>query len=737
MVQMFGFGGSKCPRCEHRNAGGAGFCAACGITLGAPRNAPLLVDNRWIAGPDELAVFFGVQALSGLFVKTLHVPATARAYILQGDAATEVPQGEYEIEGFFSRLNHLLRDGHADILITRTNALPVEFTFDDLETAEHLAVGARFTVSLRIENLPAFARHFMTMPGTVTTTQLRELLLPAVRQLAAEFVGARSLREMAGQAALRGQFDERLQGALRLLLADYGLGVVGVDTLALRHDKFDANRARIGTLWLAADERRVQMTHVRQLEELYDENEWHRITREEQAARRRLRRLELQEKETLDRREVTLNYAERAIAMRAREIDLYARVAEAKSRREAVERGAGEILAELEHDLAQKRGQRAGTEAEWAHLQALAAIRMRSALEVAQQEAAQARLLARQRFSQQLLTQQIRNKVEQAKEIEDASRRRAELARLGESEAAAAQRARDLDEEEHKAQFELVVLANAARRRVAEREEEWVELQAQVRVRERVRGEDLEAEGVQQKIAALRRDGDQQDAIAQHEKLLRTIEAEHRQARANKEVELLAEERRHQQRRAEQEAAWQQELRRMGVERAERASQLEHALALARVEITRSQSLDALDDTTKLAVAGAPNAAVLADYLKTRVHATMDADQLAALAGVVAAGGAMGALDAARLAQETLERERVRREVEVDKDRRHQLDLLALQNDVNKTSLGAQAQVAGSVGAAVTAAAVAAPSHAQRACIHGHPVRGNDRFCGACGAPLG
>lgn len=728
MVQMFGIGGSKCPRCAHKNAGGAGYCAACGMSLGAPGRSPVLVENRWIAAPDELAVFFGVQALSGIFVKTLRVPATARAYILQGGQATEVPQGEYEIEGFFSRLNHLLRDGHAEILVTRTNALPVDFELADLASAEHLAVAAQLTVSLRIENVPAFARHFMTMPGTVTTSQLRELLLPAVRQLAAEFVGSRSLREMAGEAALRGQFDERLQGGLRLLLADYGLGVAQVDTLALRHDKFDANRARIGTLWLAADERRVQLTHARQLEELYDEQAWHRISREEQASRQRLRRLALEENETLERGQVKLAHAERALAMRAREIELYGRIAEAKNRREALQRGAGEVLAELEHDLTHKRGQRAGEQAEWAHLQALAAIRMRGALEVAQQEAQQTRTLARQRFAQQLLIQQIRNKVEQAKEIDDAARQRAELARLRTLEEAAAQRAHALDEEEHKAQFDLVLLANAARRRAEEREQEWIELQAQARVRAHGRGQDLEAEGVKQQLDALRRSGGQQDAIAQHERLLRTIEAEQRQARAAMEVELLGEERRHQQRRAEQEAAWQQELRRMGAERAERAAQLAHALDLARLEITRAESLDALDDTTKLAVAAAPNAAVLADYLKTRVHAAMDAGQLTALAGVVAAGGALSASEAARLAQDALERERVRREIEVDKDRRHQLDLLALQNDVNKAALGAQAGVAASlVGAADTVA---------RVCIHGHAVRAGDRFCGACGAPL-
>src|SRR4051812_31478025 len=197
MFQMFGFGGVKCPRCEHHNSGDASYCAQCGLTLGAPRNEPVLRDNRWIPGPDELAVFFGVRELSGIFVKTLRVPATTRAYILQADKATEVPQGEYEIEGFFTRLNHLLRDQNAEILITRSAALPVSFEFDDLQTADHLMVSSSFTVSIRIEQVPAFARHFMTMPGVVTSAQLRELLAPSVRQLAAEFIASQSIRDMA------------------------------------------------------------------------------------------------------------------------------------------------------------------------------------------------------------------------------------------------------------------------------------------------------------------------------------------------------------------------------------------------------------------------------------------------------------------------------------------------------------------------------------------------------------
>ncbi|MFC0251668.1 hypothetical protein [Massilia consociata] len=622
MFQMFGLGGAAgapCPRCERKGSGDARYCAGCGLVLGAPRGAkaaPVLRENRWVAGPDELAVFFGMRELSGLFVKTLRVPATARAYILQGDKATEVPQGEYEIEGFFTRLNHLLRDQHAEILVTRTAALPVALRFDDLPTSEHLAVSAHFTVSVRIENVPAFARHFMTMPGTIGTGELCELLAQPVRQLAVEFVGARSIRELAGNRDLREQLDERLHGGLKLLLAEYGLAAVKVDTVELRHDKYDANRARIGSLWLAADERHVQIEHAKHLDELYDAQEWQRLRRAEQAARVRQREAELRQTDAIARAELSLQGADRAHAVRARQIELYARILDAQSRKQALERGAGDVLAELEHELAKKGARRAGEAHEWRHLRALAGVRMRSELEVAQQDARQALAIARQRFSQQLLQQQIRYKVEQAELIEDAARRRAELARLRASEEDAARRAREIDEEEHTARHQVLLLANAARRREAERLQEWEDEQARLRI-------------------------DAHRSAAQQDKLQRTIELDALQARAAQDVTLDGEARR-------------------------------HALRLAELE-----AFAAMEDSAKLALAAAPNAALLNDFMKTRVHAAMDAGQLSALAGVVGAGRP-GAGDAGR----------------------------------------------------------PAPAPAARQCAHGHPAREGERFCGACGAVL-
>jgi hypothetical protein len=301
---------------------------------------------------------------------------------------------------------------------------------------------------------------------------------------------------------------------------------------------------------------------------------------------------------------------------------------------------------------------------------------MRTELEIARQEAAEARAIAQQRFTHQLLQQQIRNKIEQARGIEDASRQRAELARLHEAEQAAARRAREIEDEEHAGRLKLLQVEHEAHRREAERVLEWQEAQATSRLED------------------LRRGGASKDALAQHEKLLRTIEADALAARNERE----------------------------GL-REQRA----HELDLARAEIERAQALGAMDDSAKLALVAPANAALLADVMKTREHAGMSAEQLAALAGVVGAAN----VDAWRMAEEKVAQERSRRHAEEERERRHQLELLALQNDVNKTALASQAQL----GTGMAAALAGTLAGAVKACLHASAHQG-DRFCAACGAAL-
>jgi hypothetical protein len=753
---MFGFGGVKCPRCEHKNDGQSGYCQHCGLTLGAPRSEPVLRDNRWVPGDDELAVYFGVNALSGIFTKTLRVPATTRAYILQADKATEVPQGDYEIEGFFTRLNHLLRHQNAEILITRTAALPVEFEFDDLHTAEHLKVSARFAVAIKIENVAAFARQFMTMPGVVNTVHLQELLAPSVRQLAAEFVGSRSIRDMAGNADLRLQLDERLQNALKQRLASYGLAVERVETAALRHDKFDHNRARIGTLWLVADERHVQLEHVKQLDQIYDEEEWQAIWREEQKLRSDFRRAELRQDASVNKAELTLKESERVQALRAREVELYSQVMESKTRKVAIDKGAGTVLADLEHELAQKKSGRAGEQADWEHVRQLAQIKMRTELEVLQQTAAEQRQLAQQRLSHQLRQQAIENQIAQALHIEDEAHRRNELAALRQREKDEKARELQIEAEAHTARIQGMTVAVAARRREAERVQEWEDQLQLARQRELLRGDAVkdasnavQVAEINQKIAELRRTGEQADAIAQYEKLLRTIEADGIHARQNHAIghqalldQLALDEQRQIIRQKDREAEWQYELKKLEHERDEKFARwkgdYDVLLSQQTHELSRIEAIGRLSDMGKVATAAESNAQAIAQIMRMQIQGGMTPEQIQSLAQVVAAEQGLTPAEAAQQAYERVLEERGHRDAELDKDRRHQLDLLNVQNAASASALTTQSQLGIGVAGGGGGRAPDAPA-AVRYCANGHPQRAGhpqDRFCPQCGVAL-
>jgi hypothetical protein len=228
-------------------------------------------------------------------------------------------------------------------------------------------------------------------------------------------------------------------------------------------------------------------------------------------------------------------------------------------------------------------------------LRALAQLRMRTEMEAAQQDAAQARQLASQQFIQRLVQQQVRYKIDQALEIEDETRKRNELVRLHAAEQALHRHQAELAEERHRGALQSLQLQNAAFKREIERVQEFEEQMARSRARE-----------VERKVEGA-------DALAQHEKLLRTIEAESRHLRVAKDIELEAEQRRAGIVQQSKEAEWQHELRKMEQERINQAAKFQH-------EIARVQAFAVVDDSTRLALAPEANAAVLAEYLKVKVQ---------------------------------------------------------------------------------------------------------------------
>lgn len=764
MFQLFGFGGARCPRCEHKNAAAAGYCAQCGLSLGTPGNDAVLHANQWRLADDQLALFFGVRELSSLFGgagKRLQVPEQARAWIVQSDAFTLIPAGDYDSAAFFARLPQLLPARPAEVLIARAAPLSLAFELPALASTEQLQIAATFQVELALGQPDAFARQFMRAPGAVTLAHLHALLLPSVRQIALEFTGSRALREMDANADLRPQFNERLQSSLTQRLAPSGLAVARVDTVALRHDKLAIDETCIGTLWLGglqAPDGEEALERSRQLDQLYDDEELQRIAREALTLRHAQRRLELQQDAKVGQAELAHQEAERLQALRGRQIDLYGRILEAKSQRQALDHGAAVALQELKQELAKKGATHADEAAEWQHVRALAAIKMRSELELSQLSGREQLQLAQQRFTHQVHLQAIAQQVESALLIDDEAGRRAQLARLHKTEQDAAQREAQLEAEQHKAAWQGAVLATAARKREAERVQEWEDQMQLARQRELLRAEahkdetaQVQAAEIAEKVAVLRRGGAREDAIAQQEKLLRTIEADgvharqlHQQAHLAQLDALAIEEQRQQLRQLEQEAQWQRDLLAMSQQREHDyarwkndyealVAQQAHAAELARIDIDRIEKIGTLSDTGKVAMAAGPNAAVLAQVLKTQLQAGMSAEQIHALAALAAAENSIAPEQAMRMAQDGVAQERAYLEAQAERERRQQLDLIALQNAAHNHGLSAQAQLGVAVAQAVAGGAPA------RCCSNGHALRAGhpeDKFCAACGVAV-
>jgi len=427
------FFGPKCIRCGGKNDKQAEFCEHCGISLAFSRPA-ILNDNRWEPAPDELAVFFKSRDLKGLFTKTLLVPPGTRALIFQENRHTVLETNEYPLETLFERLNTFFTGKPAEILITRKGAIPVDFVFDDILCADLLPLTVETTIFVRVgEDLPssdsydAFRNHFMSRPGAVTTGQLRELLGDSVRQIIAESLGGKRLEEMAGGTGLREELNIQMKTGLFHRFRDYGLSFNKVDTLSVRHDRFDANRKLKGSYWLEYDEAKIKAEHRKTMAELYNQEEWAEIKVREEEMRRRHRNAELSEDE-----------AELVQVIRNRELDNLEKIAAADTREKAIDLGAREQVEVLEQEYQARRRERKQGElhelwkedeaqALWLHTKAIAGIRFEAEKKVAQAEKEESERIALRQIDNTLEKIRIEGEIERARLIEDEEVRKQRL----------------------------------------------------------------------------------------------------------------------------------------------------------------------------------------------------------------------------------------------------------------------------------------------------------------------
>lgn len=473
--------GPQCPRCDQRNAKEAEYCYYCGISM-TPLRPVILKENRWEAAQDEFAVFFKSKDVKGLFTKNLRVPTGMQGWVLQDNNVEALQEGEYNLESFPERLNSFFTGKHAEILISRSAALSLPFRFDDIPSAELLQVTVETNIHVRLGDLAAFRTHFMLRAGAVTVPQLRDLLAPSIRQILVENLAKLHLEEMSSQTNLRQQLGDSLRRELQHRFNGYGLAFDAVDTLSIRHDRYDANRNLMGSLWLDYDEKKQQADHQKALDELYSQQEWAKIKSREEELRRRYRNAELTQEE-----------AEFAHVIRLRELDLFEKISAASTREESIRLGAREKVEQLEHDYTAKRRQREQSvlrdhyqaedeETAWARTRELAAIQheiTRKAQEARREEAGR---LEKMRIENDLKKIGIEGEINRARLWDDEEARRQKLKAEAEKLVQAAARENSLEEARHQVALDEQAIAKETRRRQVAREQSWEDKQMEEKI---------------------------------------------------------------------------------------------------------------------------------------------------------------------------------------------------------------------------------------------------------------
>ncbi|WP_338845041.1 SPFH domain-containing protein [Massilia sp. W12] len=556
--------------------------------------------QRWQPAADEFACTGQLADLPGAMRKALYVPAGARALLTLDGESREFGPGEHEIESFFTRINQLWQSARGEILLVRQAPFTLEFAFSGLPSAEWLALDLRLGMQIRLEQIHAFARHFLLehAHGAIHAQELHALCQPVLRQAAAEWLAAYSLPELGAHQLLREQLEEKLHSALQPWLAQYGLGLFALHIADLSHPaqrERQSEQAQAQQRWqILRNDMRQELDWRQELANLYSEKEWQTLQLQQQSMQRQLQsqqeqalaQQKIQGQARLAGQELNLQEDERRQALRARKIALLGRVLEADNEEAAMRVGAHDALRELQHEYAQQAVQRLDAVRRWQHLQTMAQIRMQAEC-LQQQHESRARLA--------LMRMQFSNRLQQMRAENALQHQRHALAMQAEKQVA--RHHTELREgqarlEQHSTLAELAL-----------RQQDQA-LQLQARAHQAQQQQALSEAQHAAACAQLERRAQAEDIALQHSKLRGALElqAQFEQQRAERE-----------QARLDAQVLREARLQASAAQQTQMRIQQQQAAELARI-----QAMAELDELALLALAPEKNAALLAQVLQAR-----------------------------------------------------------------------------------------------------------------------
>lgn len=233
-------------------------------------------ENRWSAPADQFVTQIQLADVPGFFSKKLTIEPGTRALMIEnGQFLGEVPAGSYTLETLSERLLPWHRK-QTTVILARQEDVTLEISCSDVPTAENLLVAAEVRLTVQMEDVAMFHRNLLGRQTEFSTSDLQSALQPLIEQALWDSIGRMSITELSGPQ-VRGDLDAAIEQALGISMRRYGLRFGQVQTVSVRHDRYDQQRQKMGEAWLWKEGVEKQ----KQIDEIYSESELRKIRRQE------------------------------------------------------------------------------------------------------------------------------------------------------------------------------------------------------------------------------------------------------------------------------------------------------------------------------------------------------------------------------------------------------------------------------------------------------------------------
>jgi hypothetical protein len=202
-----------------------------------PASPPPPVDPataRWARRPDCVAQRIEITDLRGYLARSLVIEPGVRAIFLEGGRAEvgQVGPGHYALDTLLDRIPGMRGIRRTTALVFESGEMALAFVLPDLPCGDGCRVAMQAELCFRLTDAMAFFVNHMQGRQEVLRAELRDHLLPEVRDAAQEWLASRRASELSGSLAQKDALAVAVAEHLRDTLNALGLRFERVRALA-------------------------------------------------------------------------------------------------------------------------------------------------------------------------------------------------------------------------------------------------------------------------------------------------------------------------------------------------------------------------------------------------------------------------------------------------------------------------------------------------------------------------